>query len=891
MSNPSQNSIDGSAIKVEGDFRLGNDYITEEERLPKLIGNPVSPPVVFIGREDDLKELNKYFFKYDNKIILVSGEGGLGKTALVSSYFNNFEKRYKNCIWVSAENSLLEGMFSLENDLGIAFTSEMSIDERLKKILLKLRTIPKNGLLIIDNANDFKELRKYYKDLKTCNNFHILITTRISNLEKANIYEIKSLMADDAKQLFKEHLQAYTVDNDNKLSLEEEIILDKILIAVGYNTLVIEILAKNLNKINHPNQTFYSLADLLKNLENNKLLNLSLEREISVDWETKDDVIPSAIIETMYDLRGLNAYQIKVLSNFSVLPAEEITYQTLKTLLIPKDLLLFSETLKILNFSGWIKMYRKEEKIGYKISNVIQEVISKKNKYLLRDCQELIISLTEKLAYQQETGAVIYIDNQMITKYVQYAENLLDIFSEANDDLMRLMEKVGNYHNITGNLDKALGYFTRYSTLAKKFLSSDENCEKHKTEMAISYLQLGLVQVNKNDFEMALKYFKRFQKLAKKLNKIHKNNNTKHLICISKEKLGSTYLELENYGEALKYFTKYHKLTKKLHRKDKTNGNFKNSFAISHEKLGAIYFVQEDTDEALKLFEKYHQLIEELTQTYPENSNLQKSLAIAYEKLGSAYLDLGKWNKAEQAFLSFNERTKKLKEANPVNINLKNYLAISYERLGSCYFAKADLEKALTFFDKYLDGVKKLNEEYPKNISFQFKLVEAYKRLGETYFEQTNFISAQKSFEDYHEESIRLYKEYQNNLNAKYEIAISCEKLGGIYSKQNKTNDALNYFTKSNKLFVQLMKAKPKAILYASELAASYQWLGWFWEENLDEFNEAKKYYLKSHHILSKLIKKFPKNIDLKNDLEWVNERLSGYLGGGSISNISLPKK
>ncbi|MFM8489488.1 MAG: hypothetical protein ACKOCH_24405, partial [Bacteroidota bacterium] len=84
-------------------------------------------------------------------------------------------------------------------------------------------------------------------------------------------------------------------------------------------------LAKNLKEINNL-EVFYSLENLLNDLQKRGLLRLTEQASVKVNWQNFEKCRPEEIVSAMYDLRPLSAEDIALLSAFAVLPAENIGY-------------------------------------------------------------------------------------------------------------------------------------------------------------------------------------------------------------------------------------------------------------------------------------------------------------------------------------------------------------------------------------------------------------------------------------------------------------------------------------------------------------------------------------------------------------------------------------
>ncbi len=385
----------------------------------------------------------------------------------------------------------------------------MPSEQRLSEMLPVMAGLNKPCLLVLDNANDAGEIGKYYQDLNACANFHILLTSRITSLEQAATYPIPPLNEIDALILFKKHYPGHR-DSDDEL-------LKAIRTAAGGNTLVLELLAKNLAAIN-TDEVFYPLAGLLGDLQQKGLFRLAKEEKIKVTRKQNRhgfiETRPSDVLAALYDevemVKPLNEQEKSLLSNLSVLPAENISYDRLKTLLIPEDAQAFSKTLSDLAQRGWLEKSRTTSgDTQYKISPVVQEITRHKNRpQLLEYIRTLINVLIEKLEYEPGTGHFLkasYVDAAL---YANYAATVVSHVAEADEDLAILCERIGNYHQTTGNLDRALGFFEGRSRLGKELYEAYPNNVSFKNGLAVSYSQLGrFYRDQKKDNAKAKPYF------------------------------------------------------------------------------------------------------------------------------------------------------------------------------------------------------------------------------------------------------------------------------------------------------------------------------------------------------------------------------------------------
>src|SRR5258706_16408815 len=87
-----------------------NYYLKKE--IKRFLGSPFFPEI-FIGREDELNNIHQQLNAGENLLLLVNGEGGIGKTTLASQYYLKYQDYYQHLAWVFTEHSLAEAMLTL----------------------------------------------------------------------------------------------------------------------------------------------------------------------------------------------------------------------------------------------------------------------------------------------------------------------------------------------------------------------------------------------------------------------------------------------------------------------------------------------------------------------------------------------------------------------------------------------------------------------------------------------------------------------------------------------------------------------------------------------------------------------------------------------------------
>lgn len=125
----------------------------------------------------------------------------------------------------------------------------------------------------------------------------------------------------------------------------------------------------------------------------------------------------------------------------------------------------------------------------------------------------MIDSLMEKLRYQPGIGHLLSSSYAEAAQWTRYGASVVQHLTKADNDLAILCERMGNYHQATGNLDQALCYFEERSRLGKELYDAYPDHVEFKNGLAISYAKLGQFYQQKNQQEKARFHFQAAEKL------------------------------------------------------------------------------------------------------------------------------------------------------------------------------------------------------------------------------------------------------------------------------------------------------------------------------------------------------------------------------------------
>ncbi|MEZ4942912.1 MAG: hypothetical protein R3D58_18720 [Saprospiraceae bacterium] len=692
--------------------------------------NPYPKPRFFRdSRADDLAAVREQL-QGDRCLVLVNGTGGIGKTSVAAAFCADHAADFNCIVWMHCENRVREAflrspLYSRLFAPG-AFAPGTPEDTIFEAMLARFASAPEGPkLLVLDNANDGDELVLHERRLRNLAGWAVLVTSRAEDTGLP-YRRIGTLPPERAHTLFCDHFPPAAAQPE---------LLERLLAAIGYHTLLVECLAKHLaNRLaKGKNADVQALCD---SLSQDGVLELPKSGAVKVGWQNHPPAAPDALLDALFTLEKLDAPAQQLLQQLALLPAEPQPLTLLYTLFSLEDeteaSAIFDARLEALARSGWLEFYPGE---GYRLHPVPGAVVRRRLLPDFESCGGLVQQLRSMLADQtihlerrlelcdaahsvagylageaQSPVASLHVhlaDTEYDSGNFSDTERLLQeaawIYEAAGDFKGQswVFERLGRYHQTCGDFDAALEFFEKYRALQEQFYEVEPDDEWVKNNLAISYEKLGNLWQKRGDFDRALDYFEKRSQLGEELYASNpRNESLKHGLAISYGKLGELWQKRGDFDRALDYFEKWSQLGEALYASTPRNESLKNGLAISYEKLGALWQDKGDFDRALDYFEKDAKLTEELYATNPRNESLKNNLAISYEKLGDVYLKTNDFKQAETYYSKCHELCKALCAANPQNITLIDELAVSNFKLGALYTAMGKPAQARPFFEK-----------------------------------------------------------------------------------------------------------------------------------------------------------------------------------------------
>jgi tetratricopeptide (TPR) repeat protein len=709
-----------------GDGSIYNENVTHihyaDKAIPRHLTATPFIPDVFQGREEDLTAIRAKLVENNQPLLLVNGQGGIGKTSLAAKYWQSYQSHYAHTAWLYAPSRLDDALLMLALPLQVGFPDTMPTAQRLEVLQAAVANLTAPCLLIIDNANDAEELAQHWGFLHACANCHILLTSRLNGFNGAGYYPIAALPEDVALNVFNSHYPQHLTADDG--------LFFGIYQAVGGNTLVLELLAKNLAVLNHDEMT-YSLGDLLKDLQQRGLLRLAKNQPVRIAGKGQlpslQTATPTAIIAALYDeleqITPLSVAEQWALCNLAVLPAENLPFPWLKDLLVfdlsptPRKNIwhrvtawlkrrpptaahpTLSQILSGLAARGWLENSVQNGISHYKTSPVVQEITRHKNaEHLQGYCAGLVDTLIDKLAYEAGSGHLLNASYADAAAYCRHGE-AVTAWLPGDHKLAVLHGHIGSYHLTTGNPDKALRAFTDFHTVMAALHQREPDNLNVKHNLAVACQYLGNTHTILGDLQQALRWYEDCHRLEQELHAAAPDHlDFKNGLAIACQCLGKTHATLGDLQQALRWHQDYHRLEQELHAAAPSHLGFKNSVAIACQHLGNTHTTLGDLQQALRWFEHCHRLEQELHAAAPGHLDFKDGLAVACQHLGITHTTLGDLQQALRWYQDYHRLKQELHAAAPDHLDFTNGLAVALIKLGRHYEQQGNLPLALDYY-------------------------------------------------------------------------------------------------------------------------------------------------------------------------------------------------
>ena len=340
---------------------------------PYLITNCPVNTIDVLGRYNDIDVISKEFLSGKSTVFL-HGVAGIGKSTLAIAYGNKYQKDYDAVLFMRYHDSLE----ALLDEIDIYNCNATEQEER-KTILREL--LDQNVLLIIDNFDVSTDQDEYLFDLLKFRT-NIIFTTR-TNFEDVLDGDITQI---EVNPLVKEELvKLFTRFSNIEINSENEQTIERMFDQVGFNTYIIELLARQIPTSD------YSINTLAERVSDGLHgLNGSDRVKSNKDGRIIKKNIPD-IIHILFNLANLNEDQKQSLRNLYVLRFLNIDTKTYLDFywVPPHNMNTVNDLVEI----GWVQKNNK----FYYLHPLVEELVSNELSPCEENCRKVFWCMRDRM--------------------------------------------------------------------------------------------------------------------------------------------------------------------------------------------------------------------------------------------------------------------------------------------------------------------------------------------------------------------------------------------------------------------------------------------------------------------------------------------------------------
>jgi len=533
-----------------------------------------------IGREQELLSLDKKL--NDDKILLLNGIGGIGKSTLSGYYLNINKQSYDYYgFFDGVENFISELLSSLN------IKSQNNDYHSLKKEVFKeLRILKGSKLFIINNLKNTVEEEKFIEDLSTLieYDYKIIVTSReeIGNINK---FYLEKLSSYDAKNIFN---SIYQTDN--------EVLLEEVLAYLDYHTFFVEKTAHIMKN----KQGKLTLQNIQEKFSNGEFPKLTVSRKESF----KD------YLNSLFTLESLDKEETLTLKQLSILPSIAISFDDLEEFFNRKKDTDFFDLLEYLSEKGWLIKFDG----GYKLHQIIKEYILSQHTPSPQELHNIINSFNSWV-FLNEKNTKLFTHTQTYFSYFESFYQSFNIINKWNEDLLILFYRIGTIYLRMGKSTHSIKYLNKTLEISKDIDIQEDILKAIYNNLSEAYRQ-------DNKFQTAHEYMNKSVSIAQDI------KETDSVRMYANQAM--LFLTSGDYTKALKLYTKALEVS--------TEENL--SKALVYKGLAEIYKLQGKTQESIDFFSKTLEIRKKFLDYH------EHYIAQSYNDLGFAYSGAGEFKKA-----------------------------------------------------------------------------------------------------------------------------------------------------------------------------------------------------------------------------------------------------
>ncbi|GHU24550.1 hypothetical protein FACS1894164_11450 [Spirochaetia bacterium] len=418
-------------------------------------------------------------------------------------------------------------------------------------------------------------------------------------------------------------------------------------------------------------------------------------------------------------------------------------------------------------------------------------------------------------------------ENKEKYSFVKY----LALEESDKDEVAYYINTLGNFvGEVLADYAIELEFHQKACAILEKVLGSEH------PDTAGSYNNIGVVYRDMGNYEKALEFY---QKACAILEKVLGSEHPD--TAGSYNNIGVVYRDMGNYEKALEFHQKARAI------REKVLGLEHPDTAASYNNIGVVYDSMGDYEKALEFHQEARAIKEKV------RGSEHPDTATSYNNIGAVYHGMGDYEKA----LEFHQEARAIREK--VLGSEHPDTVASYNNIGAVYDSMGDYEKALEFHQKARAIREKvLGSEHPDT-------AESYSNIGGVYDSMGDY---EKALE-FHQKACAILEKVLGLEHP--DTAASYNNIGGVYHDMGNYEKALEFYQKACAILEKVRGSEHP------DTAGSYNNIGVVYHD-MGNYEKALKFYQKALTIREKVCGlEHPDTAESYNNIGVVYSKMGNY--------------
>ena len=604
--------------KIQSSIELANSSSSSVRHYITLEAPPINEE--FSYRDDMVNKLYEEI-KQNQKLALINGLGGIGKTTVAKALYHKVKDEYNHIAWVEYQHNFKD---SLLNSFKI-FDEIENAAARYRKIESFLLDATNNTIIFIDNVSNIDSNGVGLIERLAAN---VVLTSRLNNIGNFKLFPVDFLSKEQCVDIFYKYYK-YDEAQEQENAVRELVELAKC------HTLLVELLARAARR---PGYSLTEYAAMLK-AKGFGYADLSVKTSHTGTLQT----IPRHL-QALFEIVSVSDEQKRILKNFSLMPSVEIPAEVENWINCNID------DISELTELGWLSA----SETGYEMHPIMKEAILLQNKEVQYEDFEAIISYMSGDEYIKNTDIYTQVHVRL-----NIAESVMNHFCAVEKkEVGLLFNMIALVYSKQSNYPKALKWNQKALAIREEMFGLDH------PDTAISYNNIAEVYSKQGDYLGSLEWNNKALKIFEKVLGVEhpatattynnialvhskQGDHPKALewyrkaLVINEKRLGvehpataTTYNNIggvyDNQGDYLKSLEWYHKA---LQIREKVLGLENPSTATTYNNIAGVHYRQGNYPKALDWYQKALKIYEKvLGLEHPLTATTYNNIAVVYTK-------------------------------------------------------------------------------------------------------------------------------------------------------------------------------------------------------------------------------------------------------------------